>query len=150
MRTQLCYSAKKILGPWEGRIVLQHAGIAQGGLVDTPEGNWYALLFGDRGAVGRIPYFCPVLWEEGLPVFGVQSRVPVDTGSGPSQGLKSVASDEFAGPQLVLTWQWYHNPDNANWSLSERPGYLRLRTGRLSMGITDARKTLTQRTFGPD
>lgn len=150
MRTQLCYRAKKILGPWEGRIVLQHAGIAQGGLVDTPEGKWYALLFGDRGAVGRIPYLVPVHWEEGWPVFGVQSRVPVDTGIGPSLGLKIVSSDEFAGPQLGLTWQWNHNPDNANWSLSERPGYLRLRTGRLSKGLTDARNTLTQRTFGPE
>ena len=35
MRTQLCYRADTITGPWEGRVVLEDAGIAQGGLVDT-------------------------------------------------------------------------------------------------------------------
>ena len=30
-------------------------GVAQGGIVDTPEGDWYAVLFQDSGAVGRIP-----------------------------------------------------------------------------------------------
>jgi beta-xylosidase len=151
MRTQLCYRAEKITGPWEGRIVLQDAGIAQGGLVDTPDGKWYALLFGDRGAVGRIPYLVPVRWESGWPIYGVQGRVPLNTGIGPGRGLKIVSSDGFSpGPQLSLVWQWNHNPDNANWSLAERPGYLRLRTGRISKGLTDARNTLTQRTFGPE
>jgi len=151
MRTQLCYRAKNILRPWEGRVVLQDEGIAQGGLVDTPDGKWYALLFGDRGAVGRIPYLVPVRWEASWPVLGVQGRVPVDTGIAPKQGLKIVSSDEFDhGPQLGLVWQWNHNPDNGNWSLTERPGYLRLRTGRISRGLLDARNTLTQRTFGPE
>jgi len=150
MRTQLCYRARNILGPWEGRVVLQDAGIAQGGLVDTPEGKWYALLFGDRGAVGRIPYLVPVRWEDGWPVFGLQGRVPADTGMGPSEELKIVSSDEFDhGPPLGLAWQWNHNPDNANWSLTDRPGYLRLRAGRISRDLTEARNTLTQRTFGP-
>lgn len=150
MRTQLCYRAERITGPWEGRVVLQDAGIAQGGLVDTPDGKWYALLFGDRGAVGRIPYLVPVEWVEGWPVLGTAGRVPVDTGLGPCQGLRIAASDEFDSPQLGLVWQWNHNPDQENWSLTERPGFLRLRTGRVSQGLTDARNTLTQRTFGPE
>ena len=39
-----------------------------------------------------------------------------------------VASDEFepGEPALPLVWQWNHNPDNALWSLSQRPGFLRL------------------------
>ena len=150
MRTQLCYRAESITGPWEGRVVLQDAGIAQGGLVDTPHGQWYALLFGDRGAVGRIPYLVPVKWEAGWPVLGVNGRVPEDTGIGTSQGLSIVASDDFDQGALGLTWQWNHNPDHRNWSLTERPGYLRLRTGRISGDITAARNTLTQRTFGPE
>lgn len=76
MRTQLCYRAERITGPYEGRVVLQDAGIAQGGLVDTPDGRWYALLFGDRGAVGRIPYLVPVTWEDGWPVFGLDGGSP--------------------------------------------------------------------------
>lgn len=149
MRTQLCYRAQSITGPWEGRVVLQDAGIAQGGLVDTPDGKCYALLFGDRGAVGRIPYLVPVRWESGWPVFGVDGRVPVELGVSCSQEIKIVASDEFDDDRLSLVWQWNHNPDNDHWSLTERPGYLRLRTPRISKEITDAQNILTQRTFGP-
>src|SRR5690606_33074580 len=62
-------------------------------------------------------------------------------------------SDEFNRPQgsnsLPLAWQWNHNPDNALWSLTQRPGYLRLTTGRVDTSILLARNTLTQRTFGP-
>ena len=150
IRTQLCYRAQTITGPWEGKVVLQEAGIAQGGLVDTPDGKWYALLFGDRGAVGRIPYLIPVTWQDGWPVLGVDGRVPEDTGLGPDRGIRIVASDEFDRPELGLVWQWNHNPDDDNWSLTERPGYLRLRTGKISRDITEARNSLTQRTFGPE
>ncbi|HPZ31795.1 MAG TPA: glycoside hydrolase 43 family protein [Limnochordia bacterium] len=172
MRTQLCYRADHITGPYEGRVVLRDAGIAQGGLVDTPDGNWYALLFGDRGAVGRIPYLVPVRWEDDWPVLGIDGKVPQDTGISVESKIRIVASDEFDqksdrigayhtvvegldendynGSNLDLVWQWNHNPDNNNWSLTERPGYLRLRTGHIATSITDARNTLTQRTFGPE
>jgi beta-xylosidase len=64
-----------------------------------------------------------------------------------------VASDEFtrraSQPALPLVWQWNHNPDNTLWSLAERPGYLRLRTGRVDTSFLLARNTLTQRTIGP-
>src|SRR5699024_182269 len=51
IRTQLVYRSDKIDGNYEGKVVVSDAGIAQGGVVDTSDGNWYALLFGDRGAV---------------------------------------------------------------------------------------------------
>ena len=47
-------------------------------------------------------------------------------------------------------WQWNHNPDNRYWSLTEREGYLRLKTGSVVENIQQARNTLTQRTFGPE
>ena len=47
-------------------------------------------------------------------------------------------------------WQWNHNPDNNFWSLTDRPGHLRLINGSLSEGLLDARNTLTQRMFGPE
>ena len=52
MRTQLVFRADKLTGPYEGRVALQDQGVAQGGLIDTPEGDWFALLFQDHGAVG--------------------------------------------------------------------------------------------------
>ena len=62
VRTVICHRADSLFGPYEGRVVLQDKGVAQGGLIDTPDGRWFAYLFGDRGAVGRIPYLVPVVW----------------------------------------------------------------------------------------
>lgn len=42
-------------------------GVAQGGIVDTPDGKWYAMLFQDSGAVGRIPILLPVTWKDHFP-----------------------------------------------------------------------------------
>lgn len=63
----------------------------------------------------------------------------------------AIASNEFGynGSNLKLQWQWNHNPNNNLWSLTDRPGCLRLKSGLLSHTIRDARNTLTQRTFGP-
>jgi beta-xylosidase len=64
-----------------------------------------------------------------------------------------VASDEFSRKNgqvaLPLVWQWNHNPDNKLWSLKERKGFLRLKTGRIDTDFLLARNTLTQRTIGP-
>ncbi len=53
------------------------------------------------------------------------------------------------GSNLDNVWQWNHNPNNNNWSLTERNGWLRLTTGNKTTGLLGARNTLTQRTFGP-
>lgn len=150
MRTELCFRSERITGPYEGRVVLADAGIAQGGLVDTPDGSWYALLFGDRGAVGRIPYLVPVRWEDSWPVLGIDNKVPeaLDI-AGDNEISGIVRSDEFDGPALDLVWQWNHNPANEYWSLTDRPGYLRLVNSKCCGGILEAVNTLTQRTFGP-
>ena len=60
MRTVVIHRADKITGPYEGRLAFKDMGVAQGGLIDMPDGNWYAYLFRDYGAVGRIPYLVPV------------------------------------------------------------------------------------------
>jgi beta-xylosidase len=156
MRTVIVHRADKITGPYEGRVALQDEGVAQGGLIDTPQGDWYAYLFRDYGAVGRIPYLVPVKWEDGWPVLGVNGKVPDTLNLPASKGLIPgiVASDDFdrqAGDgALPLVWQWNHNPDNACWSLTKRPGFLRLTTGRVDADFLAARNTLTQRTFGPE
>jgi beta-xylosidase len=156
VRTVVIHRAEKITGPWEGRVALQDLGVAQGGLVDTPDGKWFAYLFRDFGAVGRIPYLVPVKWVDGWPVLGIDGKVPETLDLPPSKGLIPgiVASDEFnrrkGDPDLPLVWQWNHNPDNSLWSVTQRKGYLRLITGRVDTSFVLARNTLTQRTFGPE
>jgi len=155
MRTVIIHRADKITGPYEGKIGLRDLGVAQGGLIDMPDGTWYSYLFRDFGAVGRVPYLVPVKWEDGWPVLGVNGKVPEILDLPESKGLIPgiVASDEFnrkAGePPLPLVWQWNHNPDNSLWSVTARKGYLRLTTGRIDSDFMTAKNSLTQRTIGP-
>ncbi len=155
MRTVIVHRADKITGPYKGRVVLEDMGVAQGGLIETTKGDWYSYLFRDFGSVGRIPYLVPVIWEDGWPVLGENGKVPDILNLPTSKGLISniVASDEFKRKKgerpLPLVWQWNHNPDNELWSLIDRKGYLRLKTGRIDTEFTQARNTLTQRTIGP-
>lgn len=157
MRTVVIHRADRITGPYAGRLALQDKGVAQGGLIDTPDGRWFAYLFRDYGAVGRIPYLVPVKWEDGWPVLGIGGQTPdaledLPASQGPIPGI--AASDDFdrkeGDPALSPVWQWNHNPDDSLWSVTERTGYLRLTTGRVDGGFLSARNTLTQRTVGPE
>jgi beta-xylosidase len=156
MRTVVIHRADKITGPYEGKVTLQDQGIAQGGLIDTPDGKWFAYLFQDHGAIGRIPYLVPVKWEDGWPVLGENGKVPETLNLPESKGLipAIVSSDEFnrkkGEPALPLVWQWNHNPDNSLWSLTKRNGFLRFTTGRIDSTILLSRNILTQRTIGPE
>jgi len=156
IRTQLVHRSDKLTGPYEGRVALSDVGVAQGGLIDTPQGDWFALLFQDHGAVGRTPFLVPVKWEDGWPVMGVDGKVPMTLSlpAAPGGLGNLVASDEFDRspdqPALPLAWQWNHNPDHQYWSLTQRPGFLRLTTSRVDADLVHARNSLTQRTFGPE
>ncbi len=155
MRTVVIHRARSLEGPWEGRVALQDKGVAQGGLVSDTDGRYWAYLFRDYGAVGRIPYLVPVTWEDEWPVLGVEGKVPELLDLPPAKaGIPTfVGSDAFDRKRgekpLPLFWQWNHNPDNRYWSLSERKGFLRLRTSRVDSSILQSRNMLTQRTFGP-
>jgi beta-xylosidase len=156
MRTVIVHRADNINGPYEGKVMLQDKGIAQGGLIDTPEGDWFAYLFRDYGAVGRIPYLVPVKWEDGWPVMGTDGLVPdiLDLPANKSLIPGIVASDDFdrksGDNTLPLVWQWNHNPVPEFWSLDERKGFLRLKTSRVDDSFLKARNSLTQRTVGPE
>jgi len=155
MRTVVIHRADKITGPYEGKLGFQDLGVAQGGMIDTPDGRWFAYLFKDNGAVGRIPYLVPIEWKDGWPLIGVNGKVPETLDLPASKGLIPgiVASDEFKRKKgerdLPLVWQWNHNPDNRFWSVTQRKGFLRLTTGRIDSNVLTARNMLTQRTIGP-
>ena len=144
-RTVFVHRSRTMRGPWEGRIVFQREGIAQGSFIDDAQGNWYGYFFGDRGAVGRCPYVLPVTWKDGWPVIEPRSLQATTPGSKP--GI--VGSDDFASPTLAREWQWNHNPVPSLWSLTARPGWLRLSTDRTDGDLLTARNSLTQRCWGP-
>ena len=149
-RSAIVYRSKSLLSGYSGKIFLQNNGVAQGGIFDTPEGKWYALLFRDSGPVGRIPYLVPTSWQDGWPVAdGSKAPSTLELPANALPGYGMVTSDDFDSEILPLEWQWNHNPDNKNWSLTANPGNLRITTSRTDSRIINAKNTLTQRTFGP-
>lgn len=70
MRAEACFVADSIDGEFRGGDVLVNdrgymgSGVAQGGIVDTPSGKWFGILFQDSGAVGRIPVLVPVEFQD--------------------------------------------------------------------------------------
>lgn len=133
-----------------------HMSLHQGGIVRTPTGEWWGFSMMDFNSLGRVTALSPVTWEDGWPYFGLPGNIrrTPRTWVKPYTGHTSPPSapyernDDFTGPRLANVWQWNHAPDDAKWSLAERPGHLRLH----ALPATDfwhARNTLTQRSIGP-
>ena len=156
-RREVCYRADNIQGPYEKQVILQSdfGGFpheAQGTIVDTQDGDWYGIIFQDRGGVGRVLTLMPCRWIDGWPMLGDENGKVPDTMRPLVSGQPAAAivkSDDFSSQQLGLHWQWNHNPVDEAWSLSERPGFLRLKTSRVVSSIYLAPNTLTQRMEGP-
>lgn len=154
---QVALRSKNIWGPYEEKVVLRDTtpgityGIHQGALIQTPTGEWWSILFVDSGPFGRFPSLQPVTWVDGWPMVGVGGRAVI-TYKKPNVGETYPStvfptSDDFNTPRPGMQWGWNHNPDSTKWSLRQRPGYLRLITGKTVLNLTEARNTLTQRLF---
>ncbi len=161
-RCQITYRSKNLLDGWEGKVVLADSmdyygsGVAQGGIVQTPEEDWYALLFQDHGAVGRVPVLQPVTWVDGWPIPGEDGKavktVKVKSDAKEFTGSTLMTDDEFDyadGEPLKLEWQFNHIPNDRYWSVTERKGCFRITTSRVDKDIFHALNTLTQRAEGP-
>ena len=156
--SQTIFRAKKPMGPYEehkGR-VFERQRIHQGALVETQTGEWWTVLFKDNGAIGRIPYLEPVVWKDGWPIIG-NNGIDVSRNSKPYRKPDVGATypqtylptnDPFVSTTLGKQWEWNHNPVNKAWSLTERPGYLRLYTASVTDHLVSARNSITQRIIG--
>ncbi|MBQ9649733.1 MAG: glycoside hydrolase 43 family protein [Prevotella sp.] len=156
-RREVCYRADDIHGPYEKQVILESefGGFsyeAQGTIVDTQDGDWYGIIFQDRGGVGRVLTVMPCRWINGWPMLGDENGKVPDTVRPLVSGQPEtdiVKSDDFSSAKLGLHWQWNHNPVDAAWSLTERPGFLRLKTNHVVNTLYLAPNTLTQRMEGP-
>jgi beta-xylosidase len=130
--------------------------IHQGGIVDTPTGEWWGFSMMDANAIGRFTALSPITWTDGWPYFGLPGNlgrtprtwVKPNTGSSESPHAPYRHSDDFSAKQLQPIWQWNHVPVDGKWSLQERPGFLRLHA-LSAPDLWRARNTLTQRAIGP-
>ena len=156
-RREVCYRADDIHGPYEKNVILESdfggfPYVGQGTIVDTKDGDWYGIIFQDRGGVGRVLTLSPVRWLDGWPMIGDEDgKVPLHMRSLVSGQPETaiVKSDDFDNTKMGLHWQWNHNPIDAAWTLTERPGFLRLKTNRVVENLYLAPNTLTQRMEGP-
>lgn len=161
VRTESVFVSERIDGPYTGKDVLSdnsfcNQGIAQGGLVDTPEGEWYSVMFRDSGAVGRMPVICDVMWENDFPVF--DSKEQKDGEKSDSDFLKCddcnlfeakyFSSEESENSEILPAWQWNHKPDDKLWKLTDKNN-LYITTGKISANPVNAVNVLTQRMIYP-
>ncbi len=150
----MCSRARQLDGPWETiRVLDDRNGGHQGAIVDLPDGKHYGFVMRDSGPIGRVTNICPITWKDNWPLWGE----PDSPGHVPATARKPIsghpviawpASAGFDGPRLPLNFQWNHNPDDTRWSLSERPGYLRLRP-TVAPDLWHARNSLTHKGWGP-
>ena len=144
--------SRNITGPYERHVVLPDGSPHQGGIVELDHGEAWFIGFKSAGHLGRVPMLQPVQWgEDDWPVFGDHGR-PVSGGKKLAVGAGTPishpqTSDEFNIPVLSPQWQWNHNPVGTAWSLTERPGWLRLR-GQPATEPMLARNSLTQKLWG--
>ncbi|KAL4896142.1 glycosyl hydrolase [Aspergillus ambiguus] len=126
----------------------------QGGIVDTPNGDWYYMAFVDAYPGGRIPVLAPLVWgDDGWPtvelVDGTWSTTYDTPNITPSKTPISsfvAGTDNFTGTSLSPQWEWNHNPDNDHWSLDNG---LILDTVTVTDDLYAARNTLSHRILGP-
>lgn len=160
-RTQACYVSDRIEGPYKGKDVLctdfgnWNSGVAQGGIVQHKDGNWYSILFQDHGALGRIPILLPVDFSTDFPIFSQRklidnSLIPQQVTSldlRPEYKYSPLYSSDFTDKnnKLLPCWQWNHIPDKNNFIINNNT--LTLSTSKTVLNVTQAANTLTQRTY---
>jgi beta-xylosidase len=97
----------------------------------------------------------PVTWLDGWPILGEVGSDGI--GKMVWSGRKPIPSsllvtpqtdDDFNGPKLGGQWEWNYQPRAEKWSLTERPGWLRLHAWKPLRpdDLKTAGNTLTQRT----
>jgi len=141
--------SKNIAGQYEtyrGNPILTHrhlgldypiVGTGHADLVETQNGEWWAVLLAMRPYggyyynLGRETFLVPVRWEDEFPIFSPGTgRVEFEY---PAPNLPehiwetSPARDDFNDAALAYHWNFLRTPRDEFYSLSERPGFLRLK-----------------------
>jgi beta-xylosidase len=132
---QIVFRSRNIYGPYESKVVLAQGktsvnGPHQGGWVQTQTGQDWFVHFQELLPYGRIVHLEPMKWVHDWPVMGDAGQ-PVLKYQKPDVGKTwpiavPQTTDEFDQPALGLQWQWWANYQNDWYSLTARPGFLRL------------------------
>ena len=115
-------------------------------LVEDGEGNWWMVFLGIRPQggyywhhLGRETFLAPVRWDaQGWPVVNDGKPIALDmkVRGLPDDGSDDespVVTDNFDGPALGPAWSFLRNPVRANYSTTERRGWLTLHPTAVSL-----------------
>lgn len=141
--------SKEIFGPYEGNPgnpILTHRHLGRnypisnpghGDLVETQNGEWWMVALASRPYggyyrnLGRETFLMPVEWEEGWPI--------VSPGTGRVENIYEVPElpvfsvdkledrDDFDKQMLGFIWNGIRTPREEFYSLTEKPGFLRIK-----------------------
>ncbi|MGE5551282.1 MAG: glycoside hydrolase family 43 protein [Bacteroidota bacterium] len=105
-------------------------------LLQAHDGSWWLYFLGIRPVsyppchhLGRETFLSPVSWHEGWPLVGENGHtsLEVEAALPPSVLWPSPpVRDDFDAPILDMSWNFLRNPHAEDWSLTDRPGWLRL------------------------
>lgn len=105
-----------------------------GDLIQDHLGHWWIFFLAARPNgyqpvhhLGRETYLAPVHWDAGWPQIA-SVKLEMEAPLPPTVGVETFpARTCFNTPGLDLRWNFIRNPEPCSWSLTERPGCLRLR-----------------------
>ncbi|WP_344936001.1 glycoside hydrolase family 43 protein [Sphaerisporangium flaviroseum] len=137
--------AQNVTGPYAGsprNPILTHrnlgrdhpiVGTGHADLVQTPGGEWWMVLLamrpygGHHYNLGRETFLTRVRWEDGWPVAGPVELTAEGPDLPPHRWPAAPACDNFDATRLAPHWNHLRTPREPYWTLTERPGHLRLR-----------------------
>lgn len=129
--------------------------IGHADFVQLKDGSWWAVCLGIRPQsgkyqhLGRETFLAPITWDvNGWPRVGTDGIVREEF---PRPNLpvhewkKDPVRDNFDSRTLNLYWNFLRNPYEKDWSLTEQPGFLRLKGSELNFSQNDSPAFISRR-----
>ncbi|MBE1443083.1 glycoside hydrolase family 43 protein [Paenibacillus sp. OAS669] len=141
--------SESITGPYENcksNPILTHrhlgrsypiVNVGHADIVETQNGEWWMVCLasrpygGEYRNLGRETFLVPFIWEKDWPVVNpgkgiVEIEMPRPN-LPETRWPSAAACDPFESGTLGMQWNFIRTPRGEFWSLTERPGYLRLK-----------------------
>lgn len=150
------FRSRSLDGPWEANPrnpLITHRNLGKMAQIDStghadliqlPNGEWWAVMLASRAwrkrwhLLGRETFAVPVTWEDDWPVFSpetgrVEMTYPAPALPACPQHSESMR-DDFNTDTLAFPWNMLRTPHTSWYSLTDRPGWLRLDLRSVWMG----------------